>query len=278
MFYVYPSGSQVRGGGFAEVDAKASRWDATQPRSTGPGLSPRQSLGTSPTWQGGRSSLMRWDRAPRVPSASSCISPQLRRRVEGHAGDAHRHHRHRFQHRRQEHVGTLDLTVDGSQVIDVRHELICVDDKIETDAEMARRVEEAVAPHRAFLDQVVGRVHGPLDRATSLEASMDNVLLDAAAAAGTRLAFSNGWRYGAPILSPPSSSPATSCARCSKPTWSSAIRPRRDPGRARRAKEVREQQAEDRDRCDHVPAAGRAVEGPATAPTHPRRPVKRPPC
>jgi len=30
---------------------------------------------------------------------------------------------------------------------------------------------------------------------------MDNVLLDAiAAAAGTRLAFSNGWRYGAPIL------------------------------------------------------------------------------
>ena len=48
--------------------------------------------------------------------------------------------------------------------------------------------------------QLVGQVQAPLDRATSLEASMDNVLLDAiAAAAGTRLAFSNGWRYGAPI-------------------------------------------------------------------------------
>lgn len=98
-------------------------------------------------------------------------------------------------------VGRLGLTVDGGKVIDVRHELICVDEQIEPDAEMAKRVEEAVTPHRAFLGQVVGRVHSPLDRATSLEASMDNVLLDAiAAAAGTRLAFSNGWRYGAPIL------------------------------------------------------------------------------
>jgi sulfur-oxidizing protein SoxB len=98
-------------------------------------------------------------------------------------------------------VGRLDLTVDGGKVIDVRHELICVDEQIDSDADMAKWVEEAVAPHRAFLGQVVGRVQSPLDRATSLEASMDNVLLDAiAAAAGTRLAFSNGWRYGAPIL------------------------------------------------------------------------------
>lgn len=98
-------------------------------------------------------------------------------------------------------VGRLDLTVDGGKVIDVRHELICVDEAIEADAEMARRVEEVVAPHRVFLGQVVGRVQSPLDRATSLEATMDNVLLDAiAAGAGTQLAFSNGWRYGAPIL------------------------------------------------------------------------------
>ncbi|PKO64360.1 MAG: bifunctional metallophosphatase/5'-nucleotidase [Betaproteobacteria bacterium HGW-Betaproteobacteria-16] len=98
-------------------------------------------------------------------------------------------------------VGRLDLTVDGGKVVDVRHELICVDEQIEPDAEMARRVAEVVAPHREFLNQVVGHVQSPLDRATSLEATMDNVLLDAiAAAAGTQLAFSNGWRYGAPIL------------------------------------------------------------------------------
>ena len=67
-------------------------------------------------------------------------------------------------------VGRLELTVDGGNVIDVRHELICVDEQVEPDAEMAQRVEEALAPHCAFLDQVVEQVHSPLDRATSLDA------------------------------------------------------------------------------------------------------------
>lgn len=98
-------------------------------------------------------------------------------------------------------VGQLDLTVSGGKVVDVRHELVCTDDSIVPDPEMTAMVRDTLAPHRDFLDQVVGRVRSPLDRATSLEASMDNVLLDAiASAAGTRLAFSNGWRYGAPIL------------------------------------------------------------------------------
>ena len=98
-------------------------------------------------------------------------------------------------------VGRLDLSVDRGKVVDVRHELICVDDQVDPDAEMAAMVDEVMAPHRDFLLQVVGRAGSPLDRATSLEATMDNVLLDAvAAAAGTELAFSNGWRYGAPIL------------------------------------------------------------------------------
>lgn len=98
-------------------------------------------------------------------------------------------------------VGRLDLTVSGGRVADVRHELVCVDEQIAPDPEMARRVQEAVAPHRKFLDSVVGQTRSPLNRATSLEATMDNVLLDAMArAASTQLAFSNGWRYGAPIL------------------------------------------------------------------------------
>jgi 2',3'-cyclic-nucleotide 2'-phosphodiesterase (5'-nucleotidase family) len=98
-------------------------------------------------------------------------------------------------------IGRLDLAVSGRRVVDVRHELVCVDEQIAPEPEMARRVREAVAPHRKFLDQVVGHARSPLDRATSLEATMDNVLLDAmAGAAGTHLAFSNGWRYGVPIL------------------------------------------------------------------------------
>lgn len=98
-------------------------------------------------------------------------------------------------------VGRLDLAVEDGKVRDVRHVLITIDDAIPENGEMAAIVAEAMAPHRPLLDEVVGRLDGPLDRANVLEATMDNVLLDAiAAAADTELAFSNGWRYGAPIL------------------------------------------------------------------------------
>ena len=98
-------------------------------------------------------------------------------------------------------VGRLDLTLSGGKLIDVQHALIPTDDAIPADPAMASMVGDTLAAHREFLDHVVGQVRSPLDRATSLEASMDNVLLDAiSAAADTRLAFSNGWRYGAPIL------------------------------------------------------------------------------
>lgn len=101
-------------------------------------------------------------------------------------------------------IGRLNLTVSNRKVVDVRHELVCVDEEITPDPEMTRRVQEAVAPHRKFLQQVIGHASSPLDRATSLEATMDNVLLDAmASAASMRLAFSNGWRYGVPILPGP---------------------------------------------------------------------------
>ncbi|MDO8718656.1 MAG: hypothetical protein Q7K20_06695 [Polaromonas sp.] len=90
-------------------------------------------------------------------------------------------------------VGRLDLTLDGGKIVDVQHALICTDDSITSDPDMALMVRDTLAPHRDFLDNVVGQVRSPLDRATSLETSMDNVLLDAiSAAAETRLAFSNG--------------------------------------------------------------------------------------
>ena len=46
-------------------------------------------------------------------------------------------------------VGRLDLTVDGGKVVDVRHQLRCVDDRIEPDAEMAKRVAEVTARMRS---------------------------------------------------------------------------------------------------------------------------------
>jgi S-sulfosulfanyl-L-cysteine sulfohydrolase len=51
------------------------------------------------------------------------------------------------------------------------------------------------------LAEVVGETSTALNRGTSLESTMDNFLLQALLeSTGAQLAFSNGWRYGAPIV------------------------------------------------------------------------------
>lgn len=97
-------------------------------------------------------------------------------------------------------VGRLDLHVENGRIGRTVHRLIPIDDSIAPDADMQAMVDAALAPHRDLLGEVVGRTRVGLNRNTILEATMDNLLLDAIAeAAGTTLAFSNGWRYGAPV-------------------------------------------------------------------------------
>jgi 2',3'-cyclic-nucleotide 2'-phosphodiesterase (5'-nucleotidase family) len=97
-------------------------------------------------------------------------------------------------------VGRLDLELNEGEVVFLRHELISVDDSIPEDAAMQRVVERIVTPHREMLSEVVGQTETALNRNTFLGATMYNLLLQAVAeAADTRIAFSNGWRYGAPI-------------------------------------------------------------------------------
>ncbi|MBK5654065.1 MAG: 5'-nucleotidase C-terminal domain-containing protein [Alphaproteobacteria bacterium] len=97
-------------------------------------------------------------------------------------------------------VGRLDLNVTDGRISDVQHQLISVSDAIEPDPVMQRLVDEVMSPHRAMLAEIVGNTPIGLHRDTILSASMDDVLLAAAAkAGGTDIAFSNGWRYGAPV-------------------------------------------------------------------------------
>lgn len=97
-------------------------------------------------------------------------------------------------------VGRLDLEFGGSHISAVKHQLISIDETIEPDRDMQAMVDSVMAPHRQMLDAVVGSTRIGLNRNTIFEATMDNLLLDAIAdAAGTALAFSNGWRYGAPV-------------------------------------------------------------------------------
>jgi sulfur-oxidizing protein SoxB len=98
-------------------------------------------------------------------------------------------------------LGRLDLEVEKGRVVDYRHQLIEVDHNITPDPEVDDLVRQALAPYQEELSTVVGKTATPLNRGTTLETTMDNFLLQALVeSTGAQLAFSNGWRYGAPII------------------------------------------------------------------------------
>jgi 2',3'-cyclic-nucleotide 2'-phosphodiesterase (5'-nucleotidase family) len=75
-----------------------------------------------------------------------------------------------------------------------------VDDRIPEDPEIEELVSRALDPHRDFLSRVVGETSVGLNRNTILESTMDNFVLQSIISlGGAEVAFSNGWRYGAPV-------------------------------------------------------------------------------
>ncbi|MDX9863517.1 MAG: bifunctional metallophosphatase/5'-nucleotidase [Anaerolineaceae bacterium] len=98
----------------------------------------------------------------------------------------------------------LDLDIDEGQIIDFRHQLIEISADIKPDPEVEALVQTALQPHREELNQIVGETRLALHRGLNLEATMDNFLLSALRHhTGAQIAFSNGWRYGAPVLPGP---------------------------------------------------------------------------
>ena len=98
-------------------------------------------------------------------------------------------------------LGRLDLDLEGKQIVDYRHQLIEVEAKIKPDPEVDGLVREALAPYQEELSTVAGTTATALNRSTTLETTMDNFLLQALLEnTGAQLAFSNGWRFGAPIV------------------------------------------------------------------------------
>ncbi|WCK56489.1 5'-nucleotidase [Aneurinibacillus sp. Ricciae_BoGa-3] len=66
---------------------------------------------------------------------------------------------------------------------------------------MEELVEKVVAPYEEILSEQVGKLCSPLHRMTLNEAPMDKLITDAYQSfTGADLAFSNGWRYGPPVL------------------------------------------------------------------------------
>lgn len=101
-------------------------------------------------------------------------------------------------------VGRLDLEVRDNRVARHAHQLIEVDDRTPADPAVHALVDKAVAPFREELAVVVGETAVPLYRGEMFGSTMDDFLLAALRhATGAVLAFSNGWRYGAPVLPGP---------------------------------------------------------------------------
>jgi sulfur-oxidizing protein SoxB len=98
------------------------------------------------------------------------------------------------------YIGKLVAQVEDQKIVSFEHCLIPVDDSIADDSQMKSLIETVLLPNRATLKNVVGEVTKPLHRYSMLSAPMDDILLEAIMeTAQSEIAFSNGWRYGAPI-------------------------------------------------------------------------------
>ena len=101
-------------------------------------------------------------------------------------------------------LGRLDITLQNKVIKTIDYELVEVSENIPEDQDLKVEIEKALFPYREYLNEKVGEASGVFDRNNILESTMDNLLLSAMTlATGSQLAFSNGWRYGAPLVSGP---------------------------------------------------------------------------
>jgi len=101
-------------------------------------------------------------------------------------------------------VGRLDLEIDKGEIKGWEHELVTMDKSIKEDRAVKKMVDDILSPHRNKLNTVVGETKTPLTRNRVMESTMDNFLLKSMLnETDAVVAFSNGWRYGAPITPGP---------------------------------------------------------------------------
>ncbi|MFO7991456.1 MAG: bifunctional metallophosphatase/5'-nucleotidase [Thermoplasmata archaeon] len=97
-------------------------------------------------------------------------------------------------------VGRLDLKIECGDIVDTEHELVSIDGSIDEDLVVKKIVDKTLAPHREMLDTVIGNTETSLTRNRVMESTMDNLLLTSLLnETDAVMAFSNGWRYGAPV-------------------------------------------------------------------------------
>jgi sulfur-oxidizing protein SoxB len=97
-------------------------------------------------------------------------------------------------------IGRLDIEVEDARIVNYEHRLIEVEAGIKPDPEVDELVKHALEPYMDKLSEVVGETATALNRGTIFESTMDNFLLQSLLSqTDAQVAFSNGWRYGAPV-------------------------------------------------------------------------------
>lgn len=97
-------------------------------------------------------------------------------------------------------LGRLDLEVENKKIRKFQHQLLTVENHVDPDPVVEELVYQATEPHQEMLQEEVGFTRTSLNRNTILESTMDNLLLESLlTATDAEVAFSNGWRYGAPV-------------------------------------------------------------------------------
>lgn len=97
-------------------------------------------------------------------------------------------------------VGRLDLDITDGKIKNFNHDLIIVEEDIEPDESIEKLIDKIQKPYHQYLNKNVGYTEIGLNRNTVLESTMDNFLLKSLLnIEDAQLAFSNGWRYGAPV-------------------------------------------------------------------------------
>jgi len=101
-------------------------------------------------------------------------------------------------------IGQLNLEIIDGKIEHFHHKLIEVASDMSPDPHVQQLVDDTLKPYKKELDEIVGYTDIPLHRYAQLETTMDNLLLEALLdTTSASIAFSNGWRYGAPIQKGP---------------------------------------------------------------------------
>jgi 5'-nucleotidase len=97
-------------------------------------------------------------------------------------------------------VGKFTIEVEEKEIKGYDYELIKVDSSVPKSIEVDTMIQNILKPYHEIRTTVLGGTDKILHRYSTINSSLDELLLSAIAhSTKTEIAFSNGWRFGAPI-------------------------------------------------------------------------------